>query len=354
MPKIAAFVPSYSGEELALVEEAASALARTDAMLDGSGIPPLPAVLLRTESASSSQIERLTASAKSLALAEIDEPTADNARLVLANVRAMESALRHRGAITVDALLAVHATLIDPDPHHEAGIREEQVWIGGKAIGPHLADFVPPHHTRVGAALNDLIEFCTRTDLPVLAHAALAHAQFETIHPFTDGNGRTGRALIHMMLRRAQFVRGATVPVSAGLLHDTDAYFAALDAYRLGNTTPMVSAVAEAAIFSAELSATLMASLQGARDRWRAVVSARRDSVVWPLLEALPGSPVVTAESVQKTHGVSAPTAYAAIDKLVLAGVLEPQSPGARNRVWTAPEVLGALDDFAVEARRGP
>jgi Fic family protein len=65
--------------------------------------------------------------------------------------------------------------------------------IGGSSFGPHGADFVPPHHDRVPALMDDLVRFMRRTDLPLLAQTAVAHAHFETIHPFPDGNGRTGR-----------------------------------------------------------------------------------------------------------------------------------------------------------------
>ena len=115
------------------------------------------------------------------------------------------------------------------------------------ATSPHDAMFVPPRHETVPAAIEDLIGFIDRDDLPVLAQAALAHAQFETIHPFPDGNGRTGRALIHAELRNKRLTRNVTVPVSAGLLVDTDAYFEALTAYRLGDTAPIVEQLAAAA-----------------------------------------------------------------------------------------------------------
>ncbi len=91
-------------------------------------------------------------------------------------------------------------------------------------------------HDRVSAAISDLIRFLRRDDLPVLPQAAIAHAQFETIHPFTDGNGRAGRALLHSMLRSKALTRSVTVPVSAGLLADTGAYFEALTAYREGDS----------------------------------------------------------------------------------------------------------------------
>ena len=95
----------------------------------------------------------------------------------------------------------------------------------------------PASHTRVPAAIDDLMTFAARDDVPLLAQIAVAHAQFETIHPFTDGNGRTGRALVQAMLRNKGLTRQVTVPVSAGLLVDTDGYIAALTAYRDGDAT---------------------------------------------------------------------------------------------------------------------
>ncbi len=353
VPPIASLSPSLPGAVRALGDEALAQLSRVDGALSASGIGPLPAVLLRTESASSSQIERLTASAKSLAEAEIGESAGANARLVLANVRAMEKALSSSGPISLDAILAVHAALIEPDPHHAAGLREEQVWVGGTAIGPHRADFVPPHHDRVPAAMRDLAEFVNRDDIAVIAHLALAHAQFETIHPFTDGNGRTGRALLHMMLRESGLTRGSTLPISAGLLHETDAYFAALTAYREGEIEPIIERVAEAAIFASARSLELNATLQELESDWRQRVKARKGASAWRLAAALPASPVVTYEVVQRLLGVSPPTAYAAIDALADAGVLVPRTANKRNRVWDAVEVLEALDEFADEARRG-
>lgn len=353
VPPVAHLSPSLPSSVQSLAEEALAQLARVDAALSASGIGPLPAVLLRTESASSSQIERLTASAKSLAEAEIGERTGANARLVLANVRAMEKALSSSGVITLEAILGVHAALIETDPLHSPGLRDEQVWVGGAAVGPHRADFVPPHHDRVPAAMADLVAFAGRDDIPVIAHLALAHAQFETIHPFTDGNGRTGRALLHMMLRESGLTRGSTIPVSAGLLHETDAYFAALTAYREGNIEPIIERVSEATIFASTRALELNATLRALADDWQERVRARRGASAWRLAEFLPARPVVTYEVVKGVLRVSAPTAYAAIDALADAGVLVPRSANKRNRVWDAVEVLEALDGFADEVRRG-
>src|SRR5262249_38246027 len=145
------------------------------------------------------------------------------------------------------SILAMHKVLMaDAEPETAGRWRTEQVWIGGGNLGPHGAVFVPPHHSRIEPAIDDLVAFVRRDDLPVLVHAAIAHAQFETIHPFPEGNGRTGRALLHAMLRNKRLIRNVTVPISAGLLTDTSSYFDALTAYRSGDLVPMVSGLADA------------------------------------------------------------------------------------------------------------
>ena len=182
-------------------DAASTEIARFDAEL-GAGVAPFAALLLRSESASSSQIENLTSGARAIALAEIEHGDRGNAVQIVNNVHAMQAAITLADNLDGEAILAMHAALMADEPRHTVGAwRRQQVWIGGTTYGPHLADFVPPHHSRVPAAMADLVTFMRRDDIPVLTQAALAHAQFETIHPFTDGNGRTGRAIIHSILR---------------------------------------------------------------------------------------------------------------------------------------------------------
>ena len=115
----------------------------------------------------------------------------------------MVAAINLADKIDNAAILAMHEALMrDVDPKSAGRWREEQAWVGGGTHGPRGAMFVPPHHSRVRAAIDDMLRFARRDDIPALPQIALAHAQFETIHPFIDGNGRTGRALIQAMLRR--------------------------------------------------------------------------------------------------------------------------------------------------------
>src|SRR5690606_31413765 len=163
----------------------------------------MSAVLLRTESAASSQIENLTVGARQLALAGLGEHTNRNARIVTANVRTMEAALALSREIDESSVLGMHhALLAESDPGNAGRWRDQQVWIGGSALGPHGAMFVPPHHTRVPAAMADLFDFIAKTDVPGVVHVALAHAHIQPIHPFPHGHGRTRRAHAHAPLPR--------------------------------------------------------------------------------------------------------------------------------------------------------
>jgi Fic family protein len=201
--------------------------------------------------------------------------------------------------------------------------------------------------------MADIVAFARRTDIPGLVQAAVAHAQFETIHPFPDGNGRTGRALLQGMLRRGRLTRNITVPVSAGLLRDTDEYFGALTDYRAGNADAIVAAVAEASFAAITNGRALVREIQAAEKNWEDRVRARSDSSVHRVKKLLLRQPVVNAKTVAAELAISDVAAQGAIDQLVAADVLSKISTGNRNRIWAAHEVLAALDAFGARARRG-
>ncbi len=351
-PLIAEVDVRLGAEALAAADDASAELARFDTGL-GAVTVPFASLLLRSESASSSEVENLTSSAKQVALAEINAGTSGNARLVVANVRAMNAALALSGSINEDAIIAMQqALLTESAPEHTGKFRQEQVWIGGGSISPHNASFVTPHHDRVPSLMADLVQFCARTDVPVLAHAALAHAQFETIHPFPDGNGRTGRALFHSMLRRGGLTRNVTVPVSAGLLSDTERYFHALGRYRQGDADAIVLAFADAVFAGINNGRTLVAELQEVSAHWESVVPSRRGSAGASLRTFLLQQPVVTVQMLADELGVSLVSASTAIGRYVDAGVLVQTNNFKRNRIWHSPDVLAALDRSGARARR--
>jgi Fic family protein len=351
-PTIAQRPLALDGELASLTEEAAAELARFDSEV-GQIAAPFASILLRTESASSSEIENLTSGAGQIALAELGERAPNNAQLVVGNVRAMQAALELSESLTVESILEMHRALLEhSDPHIVGHWRDQQVWIGGGSLGPHTAQFVPPHHERVPALMDDLLTFANRTDLPRLAQTAVAHAQFETIHPFPDGNGRVGRALVQSMLRAGQLTRNVTVPVSAGLLHNTGRYFDALNAYRQGDVAPIVRAIAEASFAAVHNGRVLVRDLEELRETWAQRITARRDSAARRLGDVLIRQPVIDTTTAARQLGISAVNTQVAIDRFVAAGVLTQLTGGRRNRIWQAQEVLAALDAFGERARR--
>jgi Fic family protein len=351
-PGIAELPLPLPADVLALSEEAAVEVARFDAEL-GSEVAPFASVLLRSESTSSSKIENLTSGAKAIALAELGSREKRNATEIVGNVAAMRAALELADRLDGPAILAMHAALMGG---HEAEIagrwREEQVWIGGDSYGPHGAMFVPPRYEHVPALVEDLVVFTRRTDLPLLAQAAVAHAQFETIHPFVDGNGRTGRALIHALLRGHGLTRNVTVPVSAGLLTNTGGYFEALTAYRAGDIGPIIERLAEASFAATANGRVLVNELRRIRASWDGEIAARRDSAAWRLADLLLRQPVVDAVTVATELEISPQNVQRAIAPLVEGGVLTEFTGFRRNRMWQSREVLRELDAFAARAGR--
>lgn len=342
---------------VALVSEATTALAAFDAEM-GADISPFAAILLRSESASSSRIERLTASAKAIALAELGASSRRNATEIAANTAAMRAAIELADRLDATAIIATHAALLGTtDPGATGSWRTQPVWIGASNYGPHTAEFVPPHHERIDAAIADLVAFMARDELPALVQAALAHAQFETIHPFTDGNGRTGRALLHSLLRSKGVTRHVAVPVSAGLLVDVDRYFDALNAYRAGDPLPIIERLSEAVYAAVENGRALVEMLRRIRSSWADALDARPQAVVWRVLDLLLRQPVLDVAFVKAELDVGAQAAGNALERLVELGALRQFTEGRRNRRFEAREVLDALDAFAERGglrRRAP
>lgn len=350
---ITAMTFDLSAQTLADADDAARAITRFDAEYEDFPAP-FTGVLLRTESASSSEIEHLTAGARAISEAEIDERINGNAPQIVRNVRAMQAAVALADDIGNDTIIAMHRELLDDvTPGLVGRYRQEQVWIGGRL--PHLAAFVPPHHERVHDGMDDLVTFVRRTDLPLLVQAAIAHAQFETIHPFPDGNGRTGRALVQAILRRGGLLRHVTIPVSSGILTDLDGYFGALDAYRGGNVDAIVDVFAQAALSglgNAERLAGEIRSLQtGWDDRMRGL---RADATARKITRLSIERPVLNARLVTTETGASAPVIANAFAQLVELGILRPGNSKRRNRIWVNIEMVDALDAFAARSGRRP
>jgi Fic family protein len=208
--ELAALPINLEGTVAGVVSEAERAI-RTLNETAGPGLAPLARLLLRTESIASSKVEGMQLGVRELARAEAKadagQKVGETALEVLANIDAMVLAVDQATAVerfSAQEIIAIHTKLMErADNKHIAGrIRTKQNWIGGNDHNPCGADFVPPPPEEVDRLLADLCAAINDDVLPPLVQAALVHAQFETIHPFDDGNGRTGRALIQVVLRR--------------------------------------------------------------------------------------------------------------------------------------------------------
>lgn len=312
----------------------------------GIGAEAVAAVLARVEAVCSSRIEQVEASARQVALAELEGTENRDARLVLGNLAAIEAALQQDEASTAVAVALQRRLFAGTTA--QVGVRHQPVWIAPSGSPIAGAHFVPVDHTLVPGQLDDLWRFAAAPSLLPLAQAGVSHAQFESIHPFVDGNGRVGRALIQGHLRRAGLLPGALVPVSAGLLCDLEGYFTALGAFRAGNATPIVDVLAHAVHAGIGVGTALLDELQAVRNSWTDRIRARRDSVAWRIADRLLSHPATTAETAAARHGVSPVAARTAMATLLEAGVVAKASEGRRNQVWVAEEVTGCYDRVTV------
>lgn len=318
-------------------------MARFDAAQAARGYS-LPALILRSESASSSQIERLTSSVCNVALAELSDKAPSNARLIAGNVAAMRTVLAQSGPLSVDSICAVHDVLMSGTGEAQ-GLRSEQVWIGGTPYSPHGASFVPPHPALVVSCMDDLVQFAHRDDMSAVAKAALFHAQFETIHPFTDGNGRTGRALLHRMLANDEALLHTTLPISAGFLHDVDAYMHALDAYHLGEVDPIIERLADAIELAIVVGTRIALDVDEVIGSWHELITDRVDSASHKLPALLVEQPVVDTGFVARELGVSDRTARTLVDVARERGILSKIGNARRGAYYQATDLIAVLEE---------
>ena len=324
-------------------------------------------LLLRAEAVASSRIEGLEVGGRRLLKAQLaaslDTDAGDvTASEILNNIEAMRwgvDTVSAAEAISVEHLLGIHERLLAGTTldRHAGQLRDEQNWIGGSSYDPCSAAFVPPPPGRVPELLEDLCAFCSSDALPAVAQAALAHAQFETIHPFVDGNGRTGRALIHVVLRRRGLAPTVVPPVSLVLATWSDAYIDGLTATRYRDA-PSSQAAMDGVNDWLDLFATAtrraVADATSYEQRVREVQHAwrerlgrlRADSAAARLIEALPGAPMVTVQSAAALISRSEQAVNEAIARLVEAGILKQTTVGLRNRAFEASGLIDAFTDL--------
>jgi Fic family protein len=345
---------SQAGE----VEEATREVMALDTS-SGETLQALGVLLLRTESVASSKIERVEASLDDFARALHGVRTNSSAMSMVAATRALSvmiDRVSSSSRLDLADITAAHAALMvdDPDERAYAGrLRDMQNWVGGSNYSPRNALFVPPPPETVRGYVDDLVDFANREDMPALVQAAIAHAQFETIHPFTDGNGRIGRALINSILRRRGITTHVVVPLATALVAHRDRYFDLLTDYREGRLDSLLSSFAESTRIAAAESRVTARRLEMIPAEWASQTGPlRSDSAAARLLPTLLANPILSADDAIAHLGSAPSRAYAAIDRLHRDGVLRPLTTRTRNQIWGAAAVLDELDDLSVRVAR--
>ncbi|MGH9107000.1 MAG: Fic family protein [Acidimicrobiales bacterium] len=322
---------------------------------------PLARLLLRAEGVASSYIEGVTAPVVAVVLAEHEGGGVHTAAAwVAANLVASAQAIAHAtgtGELSLDELCRWHGALMagSPTPARYVGrVRAEQGWIGGHS--PFDAHLVTPPPSELPALLDDLLNFVNETDLGPVAAASIAHAQFEVVHPFADGNGRIGRVLISWLLTRRLHLL-TPPPVSIHLAADVSGYTAGLTRYRFNQASAWVAWFAEAVSGAGHAQSKLVAAVEQLRSSWPAKLAAhrkvralRRDAAAWQVLDLLPRHLVLTAPIVVEALGLTRKGAGDALRALADAGVLTPfrtaAPTGNRGRpaqVYVSEELLGLV-----------
>lgn len=335
------------------VAVAEAAVRELNAAAAVTGLEAVAALLLRSEAIASSRIEGFELSQRNLVQALIDPRSAGGtAGVVAANVLAMEQAVGLGDLdrpIDVADILELHRTLMAREPARltPGELRREQNWIGGRINSPVDARYIPPPENEVEALVADLVAFINRNDLPGIAQAAIAHAQFETIHPFLDGNGRVGRCLIHVILRRRGIAPRFVPPISIVLAARSSQYIGGLVGYREGHVAEWCASFAGACERAAHLSVELAQTIRALQATWyERAGRPRRDSAAARIITLLPAKPIASAATMRAAIGASHRRALEGLKMLAEAGVVRQISVGDYDRQFAADELFGLIESF--------
>lgn len=348
---LADFMPELTDRTVRRTEQAAAAVIRAGDRAAGL-MEAAARLLLRAEGLASSAIEGLRASAEAVALAEAaadDGGESDDhvAAWVADNLAVVSDALADPGPLSETRLLRWHERLMRNSPtiddRHVGAYRDTLGWVGGAS--PMMAAHVAVPHENIAALMDDLFAFTEREEIDPVTQAAVAHAQFETIHPFADGNGRLGRVIISRILATRLGVR-VPPPVSLQFARDVGGYLSGLALFRQGLVDPWVSWFADAVEAAAGRSTEVLTAVAELQVSWCAAVADRRsDSAARRLVELLPAHPVVNAQMVAELLGVSAQAARSALEDLAAKGILAtttsaPTRRGRPRHWWVASDLL--------------
>jgi Fic family protein len=353
-PLIADRAVALDSDTAAELEAASSEITKLDSS-HADDLSALGMLLLRTESVASSKIEQIQASVDDYARALHGVRANSSAVAMAAATTALEAMIGTVGPnapIRLAAITTAHAALMRDDPLESSAageFRTVQNWIGGSDFSPRGALYIPPPPETVPGYMADLITFADRSDMPALLQAAIAHAQFESIHPFTDGNGRIGRALINTILRRRGATTRVVVPLASALVARRDNYFDVLGSYRSGDLAPVIDTFVRSAGIAAAESRITARRLHEIPGLWRELTGpVRRGSAAAKILALLPGTPILSSDDAVVLVDAPRSSVFEAIARLRDAGVLRALTDRKRDQIWGAALILDELEDLGM------
>lgn len=357
-----AFTPPPLPPELALDRDLVGQTSRADralGLLSGVGqtLPNpylLSQTLMRREAVLSSRIEGTQASLSDLVLFEVEQqrPRVEDVREVANYLRAMEHVLDpgRRLPLSLSLLREAHELLLSDvrGDHATPGeFRRSQNWIGTPGCTLDEATYVPPAPERLWEALDAFEKYLhSPHDLPPLIVVALAHYQFEAIHPFTDGNGRVGRLLISLLLVEWGLLPMPLLDLSAYFESRRDTYYATLLRVSThGEWHSWIGFFLTATEAQATEAVARARRLQQLRADYRAhVATARSSALLGTLVDALFQTPAVSVRRAQEILGVTHRAASNNVEKLVDEGILTEATGRQRDRVYLATEIVRLLE----------
>jgi len=308
---------------------------------------------LHREAVLSSRIEGTQSSLSDLLLFEADAPTErpDDAREVLNYVQALEWGVAQLPKLPLSLRLirGLHDRLLrgvrgeDSTPGE---FRKTQNWLGPKGTPIERAIFVPPPPEALPSLLDEWEKYIHEEDaLPPLLKCALIHYQFETIHPFSDGNGRVGRLLMPMFLIDRQCLSKPLLYLSAYFEKNRNAYYDSLsDGRRSGDLRPWLLVFLRAVMTQAKDAAERADQLTALQEQVRDTMSASRSGVVHRIIDALFTNLFVVATREAERQNVTYAAAQNAIDALVAAGVIEELTGRTYGKVYSSRRLLEIVD----------
>ncbi|MDD5292930.1 MAG: Fic family protein [Candidatus Izemoplasmatales bacterium] len=328
-----------------LLLDAVESLSKLDGYIQDK-ISSFPMLLLRTEALSSSQIEHYSASNRNVALAQINHKQSTEAVIIKSNLESLISGLSKKESISLDSIVDLNRKLLD---NETIEIRNLINWIGTPSSIPHEAIYVPPHHEHLELYMNQFVSFCKRKDMHPLIQAAFAHAYFEIIHPFEDGNGRVGRILIQLILKEKLFLEHLYMPFSVGIVKDQKRYIAALDDFKNGNYESIIHVMLENALKLVPKIYQTLEELINLKYSWKDKLKLRQDALAWKMLDDLVTQPVFDVKYMREKHHANDQAVRNNIEELINVSIISVIGNSKRDVVYESKEVLNLLDQFIME-----